>query len=110
MFKQESIKPVIYGSDEEAKAITRATLYTCLDVGLRLIHPFMPFVSEELFQRLPRRGVDCAPSLCVTAYPLPEQVHLLFKETSYLTLNYIYRPRARNIIYSILTSTSAVDI
>ena len=65
---------MIYGSDEKAKANTRATLYTCLDIALRLTHPFMPFVSEELYQRLPRRTANCPPSLCVTAYPLPEQV------------------------------------
>jgi len=65
---------VIYGTDEEAKAVTRATLYTCLDSGLRLIHPFMPFVSEELFQRLPRRDDGSPPSLCVTSYPTLSQV------------------------------------
>lgn len=43
--------------------------YTCLDHGLRLIHPFMPFISEELFQRLPRRVPDAPPSICVTPYP-----------------------------------------
>ena len=67
---------MIYGSDESAKSVTRSALYTCLDVGLRLLHPLMPFVSEELYQRLPRRSTDCAPSLCVTAYPLPKQVCL----------------------------------
>ncbi|XP_067941073.1 valine--tRNA ligase-like isoform X2 [Watersipora subatra] len=70
----ESIKPVIYGTDEKVKSVTRATLYTCLDTALRLIHPFMPFVSEELYQRLPRRLPDLPPSLCVTPYPLPSQL------------------------------------
>ncbi|XP_076436841.1 valine--tRNA ligase-like [Babylonia areolata] len=65
----ESIKPVLYGDDEEAKGVCRQVLYTCLDVGLRLLHPLMPFVTEELFQRLPRRSSDAAPSICVTAYP-----------------------------------------
>jgi hypothetical protein len=37
-----------------AKRQTRETLWTCLDCGLRLLHPFMPFVTEELWQRLPR--------------------------------------------------------
>lgn len=47
-------------------------LYTCLDVGLRLISPFMPFISEELYQRLPRRQPKTdAPSICVTWYPMP---------------------------------------
>ena len=46
--------------------------YTCLDTALRLLSPFMPFLSEELFQRLPRRQGDAFPS--VTVAPFPEQV------------------------------------
>jgi len=37
------------------KQATRDTLWVCLETGLRLLHPFMPFVTEELWQRLPRR-------------------------------------------------------
>jgi hypothetical protein len=33
-----------------------AVLYTCLDLGFKLTHPIMPFVSEELYQRLPGKG------------------------------------------------------
>lgn len=44
-------------------------LYTCLDTVLRLIHPFMPFITEELFQRLPRKTENEPPSICITAYP-----------------------------------------
>jgi valyl-tRNA synthetase len=46
------------------------TLYTCLDHGLRLLHPFMPFVTEELWQRLPRRPNDLTPSIMVSRYPV----------------------------------------
>jgi valyl-tRNA synthetase len=34
-----------------------------------MIHPFMPFLSEELWQRLPRRPGDSTPSITVAAYP-----------------------------------------
>jgi valyl-tRNA synthetase len=64
----------MYGNDDEAKNTSRAVLYTCLDVALRLIHPFMPFISEELFQRLPRRTPNEPPSLCVTPYPTAAEV------------------------------------
>jgi hypothetical protein len=37
-----------------AKAATQQALCAALDAGLRLLHPFMPFVTEELWQRLPK--------------------------------------------------------
>uniref|UniRef100_A0AAQ6A519 valine--tRNA ligase n=1 Tax=Amphiprion ocellaris TaxID=80972 RepID=A0AAQ6A519_AMPOC len=50
------------------------TLYTCLEVGLRLLSPLMPFVTEELYQRLPRRQPQRdPPSICVTSYPDTEE-------------------------------------
>jgi valyl-tRNA synthetase len=61
-------------TDASASATTRLsaqqTLYTCLDNGLRLLHPFMPFVTEELWQRLPRRRNDATPSIMLAAYPV----------------------------------------
>ena len=40
----------------EAKAVTQQTLVETLETTLRLLHPFMPFISEELWQRLPAQG------------------------------------------------------
>lgn len=61
-------------TDESASLETRRsaqnTLYTCLDYGLRLLHPFMPFVTEELWQRLPRRPNDPTPSIVISSYPV----------------------------------------
>ncbi|XP_015272377.1 PREDICTED: valine--tRNA ligase, partial [Gekko japonicus] len=71
---QECLKPVFAGPDEAAIKTARNVLYTCLDAGLRLLSPFMPFVTEELFQRLPRRSpASDPPSICVTSYPTTEQ-------------------------------------
>lgn len=67
---------MLNGVDQVAAECARQTLYTCLDVGLRLLSPFMPFVTEELFQRLPRRVPRAPPSLCVTTYPEPSEVRL----------------------------------
>lgn len=50
----EVSKARLYGDDEEAAACARATLVYVLDTTLRLLHPFMPFVTEALWQRLPR--------------------------------------------------------
>lgn len=65
---------MLNGVDQVAAECARQTLYTCLDVGLRLLSPFMPFVTEELFQRLPRRIPQAPPSLCITPYPEPLEV------------------------------------
>lgn len=42
--------------NSQARQTAQACLYLCLDYGLKLIHPVMPFVTEELWQRLPGRG------------------------------------------------------
>ncbi|XP_071948328.1 valine--tRNA ligase-like [Antedon mediterranea] len=65
----EYMKPVVQSGDEARVDSVRQVLYTCLDIGLRLISPFMPFISEELFQRLPRRTAGESPSICITRYP-----------------------------------------
>uniref|UniRef100_A0A671YP82 valine--tRNA ligase n=1 Tax=Sparus aurata TaxID=8175 RepID=A0A671YP82_SPAAU len=61
-------------SDQRQALVCRQTLYTCLEVGLRLLSPLMPFVSEELYQRLPRRRPQSdPPSITVTSYPDTEE-------------------------------------
>ncbi|CAL8359579.1 unnamed protein product [Arctogadus glacialis] len=71
----ESVKPVFGDAEADGAAqrralVCRQTLYTCLEVGLRLLAPIMPFVTEELFQRLPRRlPRDSPASISVTPYP-----------------------------------------
>jgi valyl-tRNA synthetase len=64
----ECIKPIFFGEDETKKASARTVLYTCLDLVLRLLSPYMPFITEELFQRLPRANSDI-PSICVAQFP-----------------------------------------
>jgi len=67
----EAIKPIMYGEigDESNKKTSQETLYTCLDTALKCTAPFMPFISEELWQRLPRRETDKAASVHVSRYP-----------------------------------------
>lgn len=66
--KEELTKAAAQAS--KAAAAARNTLYTCLDKGLRLLSPMMPFVTEELFQRLPRRASESElPSICVAKFP-----------------------------------------
>uniref|UniRef100_A0A3Q1FP25 Valine--tRNA ligase n=1 Tax=Acanthochromis polyacanthus TaxID=80966 RepID=A0A3Q1FP25_9TELE len=62
------------GTSQRQALVCRQTLYTCLEVGLRLLSPLMPFVTEELYQRLPRRQPQRdPPSICVTSYPDTEE-------------------------------------
>ncbi|MDT3429065.1 valyl-tRNA synthetase [Paenibacillus forsythiae] len=52
----EFAKLSLYGSDAEAKRSTQSVLAYVLDRTLRLIHPFMPYISEEIWQHLPHQG------------------------------------------------------
>lgn len=55
----ELIKPLLMGMDDAAKAETRAVCGYVLDESLKLLHPFMPFVTEELWERrAPGRAYD----------------------------------------------------
>ena len=54
--------------DRPARARTQATLVEVLETTLRLLHPFMPFLTEELWQRLPR-GRGAPESIMVASYP-----------------------------------------
>ena len=65
----ENSKSIITdGTPEEARSAVD-TLYTTIETGLRLVCPFMPFLTEELWQRLPRRPGDSTPSITIAEYP-----------------------------------------
>ncbi|KAG7697829.1 hypothetical protein KL930_000116 [Ogataea haglerorum] len=59
---------ILEGTDSQKKS-ARDTLYTCIDAALRLIHPFMPFVTEEMWQRLPKRSTEKSETIVKAAYP-----------------------------------------
>lgn len=59
------------GTPEEARS-AMDTLYTTLESGLRLMSPFMPFLTEELWQRFPRRPGDNICSITIAEYPTYE--------------------------------------
>jgi len=49
----EMVKPVLYGEAEDKAAVQQCLLYL-LERTLRLLHPFMPYVTEEIWQNLPK--------------------------------------------------------
>ncbi|ODQ77920.1 hypothetical protein BABINDRAFT_66641 [Babjeviella inositovora NRRL Y-12698] len=66
----ENSKYLILEGSEEQKKSARDTLYTCTDGALRLIHPFMPFLTEEMWQRLPKRASETSETIVTAAYPV----------------------------------------
>ncbi len=70
----ELIKPYLYqGEDPQLRRNTQAVLIYVLERILRLLHPFMPFITEEIWQRLPHEG----ESITIAPWPngddLPEE-------------------------------------
>ncbi|KAI0538845.1 tRNA synthetases class I-domain-containing protein [Xylaria digitata] len=65
----ENSKALIKDGTEDERQSVKQTLYTALEAALLMIHPFMPFLTEELWQRLPRRPGDTTPSIVLAAYP-----------------------------------------
>jgi len=61
----EMAKLALYGTDAAVKKTTQSVLVTVLDQTLRLLHPFMPFITEEIWQALPHQG----ESITVAAWP-----------------------------------------
>jgi valyl-tRNA synthetase len=62
------------GEDPAARARTQATLLEVLETTLRLLHPFMPFITEEIWQRLPK-GKTAPASIMIARYPRPQKRH-----------------------------------
>jgi len=65
----ELIKPVLTGPDGEAKSETRAAAAWTLDEILKLLHPFMPFVTEELWRVTAEQGLQRHHLLALDAWP-----------------------------------------
>jgi valyl-tRNA synthetase len=60
----ELSKITLSGDDLKAKRATQHTLYVVLEAIVKLLHPFMPFVSEEIFQSLTNQE-----SVCISQWP-----------------------------------------
>ena len=66
----EMVKPRLYGSDEKSKAAAIWTLRHVLTDALKLLHPYMPFVTEEIFCTLKEmEGNTAEESIMISAWP-----------------------------------------
>ncbi|THF58310.1 valine--tRNA ligase [Ollibium composti] len=68
----ELLKPVFMGNDEAAKAESRACVAFVLDEIYKLLHPFMPFMTEELWAETAPEGGERSSLLCHAAWPAPD--------------------------------------
>ncbi|MER2535588.1 MAG: valine--tRNA ligase [Rhizobiaceae bacterium] len=68
----ELLKPVFMGTDEAAKAESQAVAAFVLDEIYKLLHPMMPFMTEELWAHTAGEGVSRPTLLCHAAWPNPE--------------------------------------
>eukprot|EP00933_Yihiella_yeosuensis_P020356 TRINITY_DN1632_c0_g2_i1.p1 TRINITY_DN1632_c0_g2~~TRINITY_DN1632_c0_g2_i1.p1 ORF type:complete len:1120 (+),score=296.43 TRINITY_DN1632_c0_g2_i1:194-3361(+) len=72
----ELLKPRFHGeaadaAAEEDRKVARDVLYVCLDQSMRLMHPLLPYLTEELYQRLPPSPIKAES---ITIAPFPTQV------------------------------------
>ncbi|MGM8214252.1 valine--tRNA ligase [Bacillaceae bacterium W0354] len=65
----EMAKLPLYGEDEQKKETTKSVLVYVLDQILRMLHPFMPFITEEIWQHIPHEG----DSITVAKWPEADQ-------------------------------------
>jgi valyl-tRNA synthetase len=61
----EMAKVDLYSEDDERELVTQQVLFICLERALKLLHPFMPFITEEIWQHLPHVG----KSIMVSEWP-----------------------------------------
>ncbi len=67
----ELIKARLYDEENaEARSVAQAVLAEVLDLSLRLLHPIMPFITEDLWLRLPNRSEE---SIMIASWPEPRE-------------------------------------
>ena len=65
----EMIKPILKSEDKKIKTNICTTLLQTMETLLKLLHPFMPFITEEIYQKLPHHG----KSIMISQWPTPKK-------------------------------------
>ena len=79
----EMVKPRLYGEDKESKTVAKQVLLYVLKDTLKLLHPFMPFITEEIWQHLP----NTEKALIISKWPESKDIYVFEKEEK--AINYI---------------------
>ena len=74
----EMAKPRLYGGDAAAKQTVADVLAFVLGQSMKLLHPFMPFITEELYQKLPVHE----ETIMRTAWPKPQACYAFESEAA----------------------------
>ncbi|AYC31930.1 valine--tRNA ligase [Pseudomonas cavernae] len=74
----ELVKPVLWDENApiERQRGTRRTLIRVLEVALRLAHPFMPFITEEIWQRIKAQAGKQGPTLMLQPWPVANEARI----------------------------------
>lgn len=106
----ENSKAILRNGSSEEQDSALQTLYTALERALTMIHPMMPFLTEELWQRLPRRPGDTTPSIVKAAYPVyDKELDDTSSEAAYdLLLEVSKAIRSLASVYSIKESAEVI--
>ncbi|MEK3788902.1 MULTISPECIES: valine--tRNA ligase [Paenibacillus] len=95
----EFSKLTLYGEDPAAKKKTQSVLAYVLDRTLRMIHPFMPFISEEIWQHLPHEG----ETITLASWPVYDAA--LENEAAVAEMNHL-----RDVIRSVRNIRAEVNV
>lgn len=95
----EMSKLTLQGDDEAAKKQTQSVLVYVLDKILKLLHPFMPFVTEEIYQAIPHDY----PSIMISDWPIIQESYFFPKDISAFEL-------LRDVIKAVRTIRAEVNV
>ncbi len=86
-------KPRLYGEDKQERYTAQTVLVQVLDSILRLLHPFMPFITEEIWQAIPHEG----ETIMLAQWPVADEMQEFADEAAIMSLNMEAVRAVRNI-------------
>ena len=93
--------------DEAQKANTQRVLRYVLDMSLRMLHPIMPHITEEVWQLIPKADSNNAPAIIVSEHPVYDEKLAFPKEAKQMELVFDTITSLRNLRQSFNIPTSA---